>query len=968
MSTSPSTRRGAGTLWRSPEELGEDPAALTRVEGEFPFLADGASLTLDRRRVLHLMAASLALGGLGGCDGGSEERVPYVETPDGVVPGRSRLIASALTRDGYGIGILVAQRMGRPIKLDGNPDHPASLGGSDPILQAEILNLYDTERSRLPLQGGRPTSMDGFARALAARLADARQKGGAALRILADPATSPTLERQKRALLERYPAARWHRWTPLSRHEVRRGAELAFGRVLETVPRIERCAVVLAVESDLFDGAPGHLNFARAFARRRQPGDDMLRLYALESTPTLVGANADHRFMHAPIEIDAALRAVATELGVGQGLGDVEKPGWVAAVARDLERNRGRALLHAGAAQPASVHALVHAINDALGAPVDHFAPIEPEPADEGTALESLVEEMRAGAVDTLLVLGANPVFTAPADLDFAGALRQVPMSVHLGLHVDETARACTWHLPQAHELEAWSDTLAFDGTATIMQPSVRPLFGGWSAHEVIALALGDARPDGRAIVRETWAQKMGSEGFESTWVEALRRGVVAGSAAQTVAAPFQKAALASLPAPTSAPGAGVLTALFRPDPFVRDGRHANNAWLQELPRPITKLTWGNAAQIAPTDAARLGLSSGDVVVLRTRETSLRAPVWILPGQAQGCVTLPFGFGRSAAGRVAEGAGFDAFRLRTRAQPWSAPSLTLVRTGERQLLAATQLHGSMEGRDPIHVQTLEEYRSGERKREAAPEPSLYPPVSYPRHAWAMAIDLNRCIGCSACTAACQAENNIPVVGKEEMIRGREMHWIRVDRYYAGPVETPETHFQPVPCMHCERAPCEVVCPVEATVHDSSGLNVMVYNRCVGTRFCSNNCPYKVRRFNFFNYAADDQRLALSWNPEVSVRARGVMEKCTYCIQRIRQGQIDADRDGRTLGDGDIVTACQAACPTEAIVFGDLNDRDSAVNQRKASPLDYALLEELGTRPRTTYSAAIVNPNPDLKDT
>jgi molybdopterin-containing oxidoreductase family iron-sulfur binding subunit len=747
---------------------------------------------------------------------------------------------------------------------------------------------------------------------------------------------------------------------------VRRGAELAFGRIVETVPRIERCAVVLAIESDLFDGAPGHLNFARAFANRRQPGDDMLRLYALESTPTLTGASADHHFVHNPTEIDAALRALATELGVGQGFGDIEKPSWVPAVARDLDRNRGRALLHAGPTQPASVHALVHAINGALGAPVDHFAPVESDPADENAALESLVEEMRAGAVDTLLIFGANPVFTAPADLDFAGALRQVPMSVHLGLHVDETARECAWHLPQTHELEAWSDTLAFDGTATIMQPSVRPLFGGWSAHQLVAAALGDARPDGRAIVRETWQQRMGAgDGFESAWVEALRRGVVAGSAAQKVDVSFQEASLASLPVPAAAPGSGVLTALFRPDPFLRDGRQANNAWLQELPRPITKLVWGNAAQIAPADAARLGLSNGDVVELRSQEASLRAPIWILPGQAQGCVTLPLGFGRRGAGRIAEDVGFDAFRLRTRAQPWSAPSLTLVRTGERQRLAATQLHGRMEGRAPIHIQTLDDYRSGERGREAAPEPSLYPDFAYPRHAWAMAIDLNRCIGCGACTAACQAENNIPVVGKEEVIHGREMHWIRVDRYYAGPIDAPETHFQPVPCMHCEKAPCEVVCPVEATVHDSDGLNVMVYNRCVGTRFCSNNCPYKVRRFNFFNYAADDQRLSLSWNPEVSVRARGVMEKCTYCVQRIRQGQIDADRDGRKLRDGDIVTACQVACPTEAIVFGDLNEPESAVNQRKASPLDYALLEELGTRPRTTYGAAVANPNPDL---
>jgi Fe-S-cluster-containing dehydrogenase component len=572
---------------------------------------------------------------------------------------------------------------------------------------------------------------------------------------------------------------------------------------------------------------------------------------------------------------------------------------------------------------------------------------------------------MAAGRVDTLLMLETNPVYTAPADIDFAMALKSVPLSVSLGLYADETAEASTWRIPAAHEYEMWSDARAFDGTITIQQPQVRRLYGGHSAQELLAVLLADTSPNDYALVRGYWqqeAQQKGIADFDTFWHESLRGGVVQDSAAPpaTVTPKPNLAAGLQLPEPAEP----AITALFRADPGVWDGRFADNPWLLEMPRPFTRLTWDNAALIAPATAARLGIKTEDVLTIAADGRNIRAPFFVLPGQAPDCITLPLGLGRRAGGLGVD-VGFDAYQLRSNEALWLT-QVTLTKTGDRLPLATTQGHDRVAGRDLIHEGTLAEYQKNPRFIEQQrSEISLYPGFSYPRHAWAMAIDLNSCIGCQACAVACQAENNVPVVGKDQVLAGRAMHWLRIDRYYSGAPDIPDVAFEPVPCMHCENAPCEVVCPVHATVHDHDGLNQMVYNRCVGTRFCSNNCPYKVRRFNFFGYAEQQDRPAESWNPEVTVRGRGVMEKCTYCIQRVRTALIDADRGDRPLADGDIVTACQQSCPTQAIVFGDRNDPHSAVARRKASPLDYVLLEELNTRPRTSYTALIRNPNPAI---
>jgi Fe-S-cluster-containing dehydrogenase component len=645
---------------------------------------------------------------------------------------------------------------------------------------------------------------------------------------------------------------------------------------------------------------------------------------------------------------------------------------WLKAAADDLTQHKGRSLVHAGREQPVEIHLLANAVNNTLGAFGQTVRLIAPVTASAASAqsLAELTQDMAAGKVDTLLILGANPIYDAPADVDFAAALPRVPLSVCVSLYDDETTHACTWRVPATHEYETWSDARAFDGTVTIQQPQVRPLYGGHSAQQVLAILLGNLTADDYSMTRAFWQQRAQQENrgdFETFWHGAVQKGVVSNTAAPVLDVTPRGDIAAGLP-DSSAQPQDAIEVMFRPDEGTWDGRYADNPWLLEMARTFTKLTWDNAALVAPGTAKRLGLATEDIVEISANGRMLTAPVFVLPGQAQDCITLPLGWGR-AAGGLGAGVGFNAYRLRTASDPWALANASLSKTGKTYRLATTQRQDRVQGRDLIREASLDRFNADAAsivKKEKAE--SLYPPFAYPGRAWAMAVDLNSCIGCQACTIACQAENNVPVVGKDQVLDERVMHWLRIDRYYSGPADTPDVAFQPMPCMQCENAPCEVVCPVHATVHDHEGLNLMVYNRCVGTRFCSNNCPYKVRRFNFFAYAytSANDRPPESWNPEVSVRDRGVMEKCTYCIQRIRTTEIAADRDNRPIRDGEIVTACQQSCPTQAIIFGDRNDRASAVVKRKTTPIDYVLLDELNTRPRTSYSALIRNPNPAIK--
>ncbi len=994
--------------WRSLEELAGIDQLGEFHRAEFPPGASTWLDALDRRDFLKLMGASLALAGLTGCGSPapiSEKIVPYVQAPEGIIPGKALFFATAMPLGGYALGVLVESHEGRPTKVEGNPQHPASLGATDVFAQASLLTLYDPDRSQVATKAGRISTWSTFLTELNTALESQHLRRGAGLRVLTETVTSPTLASQLRELLERFPRASWHQYEPAGRDAARAGARLAFGEEVETQYRLDRADVILSLDADFLASGPGCMRYAHDFADRRQAqGSDlpMNRLYVVESTPSCTGTMADHRLPLRPSDIEGFARAVARGLGLALegAAGPPHSPaytGWSAAVVRDLMRHRGSCLVAVGDHQPAIVHALAHAMNDVMGnvgRTVIYTDPVAAQPVDHIESLRALVRDMEAGLVDVLVILEGNPVFTAPADLHFGERLTKVGLRVHLGLYEDETSALCHWHGPAAHYLESWGDVRAYDGTVSILQPLIAPLYNGKSAHELLAGMLGQPDRSGHDIVQEYWKRRRPGKDFDRFWRTALHDGVVAGTALpprrlslrKGVAHPAAPAAAQEgRPADAPAREAQGMEIAFRPDPAVFDGQFANNGWLQELPKPLTKLTWDNAALISPATAERLGVSHrvgttggehgrifADVIELTYRGRRLRAAAWILPGHADGCVTIHLGYGRTRAGKVGTGTGFNAYALRTSAAPWQDSGLEIRKTGEQYLLACTQFHHAMEGRDLVRVGTREEYRRNPRfAQEAAEEPpaslTLYPGFGYDGYAWGMAIDLNACIGCGACVVACQAENNIPIVGKDQVTRGREMHWLRIDRYYQGGLDNPQTAHQPVPCMHCENAPCELVCPTAATNHSDEGLNDMVYNRCVGTRYCSNNCPYKVRRFNFLQYADfSTPSLKLLRNPNVTVRSRGVMEKCTYCVQRISAAKIEAEKQGRPVRDGEMVTACQQACPTQAIVFGNINDPNSRVAKLKASPLNYGLLTDLNTRPRTSYLARVRNPNPELE--
>jgi molybdopterin-containing oxidoreductase family iron-sulfur binding subunit len=983
-------QRGPNEFWRTLEERADDPAFRERLYNEFPSEIEAITDPVQRRTFLKLMGASMALAGVTACTRQPIEKiVPYVRQPEDLIPGRPLFFATAMAIGGIASGILVESHEGRPTKIEGNPLHPGSLGAADSFAQAAILGLYDPDRSKTLTNLGEIRPWSAFLGAIRAALISQAPFNGAGVRILTESVSSPTLAAQIRDVLSRYPSAKWHQWDPASRDTARGGAKLAFGQYADARYDFSRADVVVALDADFLSCGAGSLRYARDFSARRRPENaaQMNRLYAVETMPTPTGSRADHRLPLKPSLVHAFAHELATRVaapGAAQTLAAEGLPAgaqkFLEAVAKDLQAHRGRSLVVAGDTQPAEVHALAHAINQALGnagATVVYTQPVEAEPVDQMASIRELVGDMNAGKVDLLVILSGNPVYTAPPDLKFAEALAKVQLRARLGLHEDETSALCHWQIPEAHFLEAWSDARGFDGTASIVQPLIAPLYGGKSAHEMIA-AMSD-RPERSAyeIIREHWKVDPKKD---DNWRRWLHDGVIADTA--FTPKPVSVSGVFKAPA---APPQGTEVA-FRLDPSVLDGRFANNGWLQELPKPITKLTWDNAVFMSPAMQDKLhgaddpayrggehGTITSDVFEVRIGGRAIKGPVFAVPGHAEDSVTIHAGYGRVRGGVSARGSGFDASPLRTADAFWSAAGAQLARTGDTYPLACTQYHHLMEGRDIIRAVTRDAYMRdpksiGEGDETPPKIITLYPEYEYTGHKWGMAIDVNACIGCNACVVGCQAENNIPVIGKDQVLRGREMHWLRVDSYYRGDAGNPETYFQPVPCMHCENAPCEPVCPVGATTHSHEGLNDMVYNRCVGTRYCSNNCPYKVRRFNFYLYQDwETPSLKLARNPDVTVRSRGVMEKCTYCVQRINAAKIDAEKEGRALRDGDIKTACQQTCPAEAIVFGDLNEPGSRVAALQAEQRNYALLGELNTRPRTTYLGAVRNVNPELGD-
>ncbi len=982
-------------------------------------VADGASDTLggvDRRTMLGLMGASFALAGLEGCRRPVETIVPYVSAPEYVVPGIPKRYATTLPFGAGAHGVVVESHEGRPTKIEGNELHPSSLGAANTWTQAEVLNLFDPDRSTgvkrkaLGEDAHRPSSWAFFDAFLAERRAELEADGGASLAVLSGAYSSPTVARQANRLKGRFPQARWVVHEALGDDNVFAGCEMATGTACRPVYHLEKARKILALDADLLHTESESLAAARGFATGRKVSGaegDMNRLYVVESALSLTGSSADHRLSLKSREIGAFAVALARELGVETGFaaGDAGVV-WPEAVgerlkvlAADLQASPGEALVIAGRRQPAAVHALALAINQALGSLGQTLTlhPLEDVGRGAAQAVADLVAGMREGTVKTLLILGGNPAYTMPADLDFAGALASVEHTIHLSSTLNETSQNANWHLPEAHALEAWGDARAADGSLSVVQPLIAPLHEGRSGVEFLEGLLVEATADATApaaarsgydVVRETWLDILGTDGFDRKWRRVLHDGIAteavlgestgrAGGAQETANAEAITVGVARvLPAEqdagvegdAAAGSADTLELTFQPSLATWDGRYANNAWLQELPDALTKITWDNAALISPATAEQFDLGSGDLVTLGYRDRTLDVPVFVLPGQADGSVALALGYGRTAAGRVGDGVGVNAYLLRHSTAPDFDSGLSLTKIKGSHLLAQTQEHWDMEGRDLIREATLADYREehGGEEHGSAASSQLFPSFDYSEGSqWGLAIDLGSCIGCNACVVACQSENNIPVVGKDQVSRGREMHWLRIDRYFSGTPDDPEVAFQPVPCMHCENAPCEQVCPVAATVHGREGLNAMVYNRCIGTRYCSNNCPYKVRRFNFFNYTKDTPELMkMAMNPDVTVRSRGVMEKCSYCLQRINEAKIAAKHQERPVADGEIKTACQQTCPTSAIVFGNIRDPESAVSKQKHSDLDYVLLGELNNRPRTSYQTRLRNPNPE----
>ena len=1015
--------------WRSLEELADSPILEEFVRREFPHQAEEWNDPFERRTFLKLMGASLALAGLSGCVIQPPEKiVPYVKQPEEEVPGKGLYFATAFSLGGIATPVLVRSNEGRPTKIEGNPDHPNNRS-SDPsdkgssatdiFSQASILTLYDPDRSQTPLYRGETRPWPAFVaeiRGLIDKEGDGlKAKKGAGLRFLTETITSPTLAAQMKQILTDFPEAKWHQYEPVNRDNARAGAIMTFGQPVNTIYDFSKADRILSLGSDFLNAWPGNLRYARDYARRRgvdRHQAEMNRLYVIESTPTITGANADHRFSTRP----SGLRLVADLMRMGLPFGgfsalEVQPPvspnkEELNHILRDVSEHKGASIVLAGDEQPPFVHGCAHALNAALGNvgnTVFYTEPIEANSVDQNQSLRELVNDIDAGKVETLIIIGGNPAYNTPVDLrlDF-NRLEKVKLRAHLSLYNNETSDICHWHIPAAHYLESWGDARSYDGAVTIVQPLIAPLYEGKTAHELLALFSDNYDRKPYDIVRDYWrtqAQSVSTASageppanassqtpnpatdFESWWRKCLYDGFIPNTALPPKTVSLKSDWASSLSASnTEPPAPNTLEVIFRADPTIYDGRFANNGWLQELPKPLTKLTWDNVALVSPNTAKKLGLAvpnyeqekkGGEAFVdtielkLNGRAISKAVPAWVMPGQPDDVITIQLGYGRDRAGRVGDGLGFNAYEIRTSDAPWSASGVEVRKTGAQYQLAATQVHFSMEGRDILRESSLEEYlKEKDRLREELEQQkkelhdlSLYQDFDYKNqgngYAWGMSIDLNSCVGCNACMIACQSENNIPIVGKEQVSRSREMHWIRVDAYFKGDEHKPEgPFFQPVPCMHCENAPCEPVCPVHATAHSAEGLNDMVYNRCVGTRYCSNNCPYKVRRFNFLLYQDwETPTYQLMRNPDVSVRSRGVMEKCTYCVQRIQAAKIQSEIEGRTVRDGEIVTACQSVCPTEAIVFGNINDPNSKVSRLKALDRDYSLLGELNTRPR-----------------
>jgi MoCo/4Fe-4S cofactor protein with predicted Tat translocation signal len=1020
-------------FWKDLDELADAPGFRELMAEEFPRQA-GAAMgqgewvdAVSRRGFLKVMGASLALAGLAGCTKQPDEPIfPYVKQPEDLILGKPMYFATAHPFPTGAIPVLVKSDAFRPIKIEGNPEHPMAKGKSDALTQATLLDLYDPDRSKGVSHRGEPTDWGKFQAAFAT--AATKSAGGAGIYFLSETITSPTLAAQWKQVQAKYPGAKLVQWEPVNRDAAMAASKAAFGSYTDAQYKVEEADVILSLDADFLGGIahPGFLPIAGAYAERHryEEGKTMNRMYVIETMATVTGFKAEHRLALKPSELVKFAAGLASGTA-GSGWTPTQAA-FFASVEKDLQASAGKCVVIPGEQAAPEVHAAAYSLNakfGAIGKTVVYTETVNPAPSEQVADLKALVADMNAGKVLWLVMLGVNPLYSAPADLEFESAFNKVPVTAHLGSHVDETGSLSVWHVNKAHYLESWSDARAYDGTISIIQPMIDPMYGGKSAHDVLQTLLDPSVSAYDAVVANAKTYIKGD--FAGAWRKALHDGWVDG----TAFAAKGSGANPGLKGETwGTQSGGGLEVSFKADPSIYDGRYANVGWLQELPKQITNLSWDNAALMSYRTMESAGLEQSSAVEIEVNGRKVIAGVLMVPGHADGAVTVHLGLGRRVeAGRVGAGVGFNAYLLRTSDAPYFAGGKLTKVAGTYDLCVTkvnyTEHRGSFAQQDLEHKESDKEgeyslpgHEAMERAiiryatvTEAKANPNfahenegdvpgaLINKVGYgpegeaPGHdesffpdawnykktdvssgkmqnAWGMAIDLNSCVGCNACVVSCYAENNIPVVGREQVKIGRVMQWLRIDTYFEGDLHAPRAHFQPMACQHCENAGCEQVCPVGATVHTPEGLNTMVYNRCVGTRYCQNNCVYKVRRFNFLLYsepAYETESLKFMMNPDVTVRSRGVMEKCTYCLQRIEAAKIEADKENREIRDGDIVTACQQACPTSAISFGNVNDPNSGVSKRKATERNYQVLADLNFRPRTTYTAGVINPNPEL---
>ena len=999
-------------FWRSVDELAGSPEFAELVNKEFPSQASEWIDPVSRRSFLKVMGASMALAGLAGCTKQPDEPIyPYVTAPPDLTLGKPDYFASAFPFTTGAVPVLIKSAAYRPIKVDGNPEHPYTRGGSDPITQATLLDMYDPDRSQHVLYRGETRTWAAFLAAFRGMLADKKAAGGQGLYFLSTTVTSPTMAAQWQQAQKNYPQAKFVQYDPVNRDNHYRATQQAFGQFVDAQYRLDQADVIVSLDADFLGGAqfPGFHKLARDYAQKRKLDgtDQMNRLYVVESVTTTTGFKAEHRIAVPPSQMAGCARMLQGAIQGAtfdneQAFRSSHLGMFLSGVAADLKANSGKSVVIPGEFAPPEVHLAAFAINQALGnvgRTVVYTETVNPMPTIQGDDLRALVADMNAGKVDWLVILNANPFYSTPADLDFESAFNKVGTVAHLGSHLDETGQQAHWHINNAHYMEMWSDARAYDGTASIVQPMIDPMYGGHNAHEILQSMLDDPNLSAYDAVRATWMGNGGplaSGDAEFNWRKALHDGWIANTT-------FQPKNVTPKAAPASGPTQRVMALVstpanqvelaFRPDANVYDGRYANVGWMQEIPRPVTNLSWDNAAQMSYATMEKNGLAENDAVEISAGGKKIVAGVLAVPGQPDDVVVVTLGQGRQI-GRVAGGVGYNGYLIQQSGAPWMLSGASMRRTGDIYDICVTKSHHidqrsvsaggdgsgthSLEGdesldRGIIRYTTLTEYKKdpefaheGVARWVPEPDESMFPAYRYDKNAWGMSIDLNSCVGCNACVTACYAENNIPVVGRHQVKIGRLMQWIRIDTYFEGDLAAPRAHFQPMTCHQCENAPCEQVCPVGATVHSPEGLNVMIYNRCVGTRYCSNNCPYKVRRFNFLLYSDyETESLKLMRNPEVSVRSRGVMEKCSYCVQRIEAVKIEADKENRDIRDGEIRTACQQACPTDAIIFGNINDKTSRVAKIKTNERTYGVLADINTRPRTTYVAGVLNINEPL---